>query len=114
MIALMALDVEQGDGWPLYVHTVLRILRTMRTEQQYESNTRFDYSDFKRRLDGEGLVGSQLGPLQQRLDTLESFMPRDQVYVKPWSKKKSLREAQSFYTRDVWTPTVCKLLVLCS
>lgn len=117
MIALMALDAEQGDGWPLYIHTVLRILRIMRAEQQFQSQTHFDYSDFKRRLGDEGLVGSQLGPLQQRLDTLESFMPRDQVNVNPWSNKKSkkkhLSEGQPSPTRDMWTPRVRKLSWLC-
>lgn len=76
MLELMA--VGQDDGpMPLYMHTVKRILRDMRMVQQ-ESGSRFDYQTFKRRLLTSSLIPSQLDPLRQRLETLESFMPPSQ------------------------------------
>lgn len=70
----MAVSSIQGT-MPLYLHVVLRILRDLRIEQQ-ATGTAFDYGKFKRALDAEALSESQLAPLQQRLETLESFMVR--------------------------------------
>jgi hypothetical protein len=77
MLDLMA--VGQDDGpMPLYMHIVKRILREMRIAQQ-ENETGFDYQRFKRRLMTSNLTPSQLEPLSQRLETLESFMPKSQT-----------------------------------
>lgn len=71
--------VGQDDGpMPLYMHTVKRILREMRIVQQ-ETGAGFDYQGFKRRLMSSNLTPSQLEPLNQRLETLESFMPKSQT-----------------------------------
>lgn len=72
MFNLMAVN-DSSDGLPLYLHVVMRILRELRIEQQ-QSGTTFNYGKFKRQVDAEALKTAQLGPLQQRLDTLESFM----------------------------------------
>ncbi|KAJ3493353.1 hypothetical protein NLG97_g4788 [Lecanicillium saksenae] len=74
MLDLMAMGSVAGDSWPLYMHSVTRILREMRLQQQALGEDGFSYEDFKRRLADESLIGTQLGPLQQRLDALESFM----------------------------------------
>lgn len=50
----------------------------MRIAQQ-ENETGFDYQGFKRRLMSSNLTPSQLEPLRQRLETLESFMPNSQT-----------------------------------
>ncbi|KAJ8063414.1 hypothetical protein OCU04_008634 [Sclerotinia nivalis] len=77
MLDLMA--VNQDDGpMPLYLHVVNRILRDMRIEQQ-KAETTFDYQSFKLQLMGAGMTPAQMGPLNQRLDTLESFMPKAQT-----------------------------------
>ncbi|RAO74257.1 uncharacterized protein BHQ10_010269 [Talaromyces amestolkiae] len=76
MLDLMAVGQEKGPI-PLYVHTVLRILREMRLLQQ-EDGSRFDYHMFKKKILAADLLPSQLDPLMQRLETLESFMPRQQ------------------------------------
>lgn len=77
MLDLMA--VKQDDGpMPLYLHTIYRILREMRIEQQ-NSGGSFDYSLFKQNVADTAMTPAQLGPLQQRLDTLESFMPNSQT-----------------------------------
>lgn len=78
MMDLMAVSSVQGGGIPLYLHVVQRILRDLRIEQQ-ERSTAFNYREFKKRLMNEDLAAGQLGPLQQRLDTLESFMVKEQV-----------------------------------
>ena len=74
MLDLMA--VSQNDGpMPLYLHTLYRILREMRIEQQ-EDGTAFDYQSFLSRLMDTTMSPAQLGPLNQRLDMLESFMSK--------------------------------------
>lgn len=88
MLDLMA--VGQGDGsMPLYMHTVKRILRDMRLQQQ-TTRTGFDYPEFKRKVLSASLTPGQLEPLKQRLDTLESFMPQAQVSV-PLTKNHGLQ-----------------------
>ncbi|OKL62235.1 hypothetical protein UA08_02344 [Talaromyces atroroseus] len=77
MLDLMAVGQEKGTV-PLYMHTVQRILREMRLLQQ-ETGSQFDYHSFKRQVLDADLLPSQLEPLKQRLETLESFMPRQQV-----------------------------------
>jgi len=84
MLDLMA----ASDGsLPLYLHVVQRILRELRVEQQQQALTlgkesawpRFNYAEFKRRIDGLQLQPQQSISLQQRLDTLESFMVKEQT-----------------------------------
>ena len=79
MLDLMAVSTENGP-MPLYLHSINRILRELRMVQQ-EINGTFNYMEFKRRVEEEDLTPMQRGPLNQRLDTLESFMPKSQVPV---------------------------------
>ena len=73
ILDLMAIKPEEGSV-PLYIHTVIRILREMRMSQQ-TIGTRFDYKTFKSEILAADLTSAQLAPLNQRLATLESFMP---------------------------------------
>lgn len=101
----MAVGQDKGP-MPLYVHTVQRVLREMRLVQQ-ERRVPFDYSDFKQKILNAGLLPAQLEPLNQRLDTLESFMPSQQTNPissksdtkpKPQSPGSSwMLEVSSFY-----------------
>lgn len=102
MLDLMA--VGQGDGpIPLYMHTVQRILREMRMDQQ-QLGGGFEYYVFKQKLLGSNLTPAQLEPLNQRLDTLESFMPRAQAgAINRKGKKKQQRGSG-------WEPKVCRNL----
>lgn len=94
--------VNQANGpVPLYVHTIYRILRVMRLKQQETGGT-FDYVLFKKHVDAAGLSFDQLRPLQQRLDTLESFMPQGQTIAPP-SKAKGKSGPT---TGNDWTPKV--------
>ncbi|KAF4475547.1 hypothetical protein CGGC5_v015985 [Colletotrichum fructicola Nara gc5] len=70
MLGLMAF---QEGSKPLYLQVVQRILRDIRLEQQ-EKGSQFDYAKFKTALAREKFSEGQQGPLQQRLETLESFM----------------------------------------
>ncbi|KAI9745243.1 MAG: hypothetical protein M1818_001521 [Claussenomyces sp. TS43310] len=72
MLDLMAVSKDDGP-MPLYLHAVNRILREMRIAQQ-SARGAFNYNEFRRRIMDADLTPGQLGPLQQRLDTLESFM----------------------------------------
>lgn len=74
----MAVSSIQGGGIPLYLHVVSRILRDMRIAQQ-QTNSAFDYKAFKTAISKESLTEGQLLPLQQRLETLESFMVTEQT-----------------------------------
>jgi hypothetical protein len=77
MLDLMA--VKQDDcPMPLYLHTIYRILREMRREQQ-KTGGLFNYGLFKQKVADTAMTPAQLGPLQQRLYTLESFMPDAQT-----------------------------------
>ncbi|EFX05687.1 hypothetical protein CMQ_3756 [Grosmannia clavigera kw1407] len=64
------------SGMPLYMHVVDRVLRELKIEQD-EQNLPFNYEKFKRRIFQSELTSMQTNPLKQRLDTLESFMPRN-------------------------------------
>ncbi|OAA52365.1 hypothetical protein BBO_00206 [Beauveria brongniartii RCEF 3172] len=118
MLDLMAMGSVAGDAWPLYMHTVTRILRNMRLEQQALGEDGFSYGDFKRRLTDEGLVGTQLGPLQQRLDALESFMVPDhatQTRLRSGTGKKTQigKFAKGAKTIDkTWTPKSGRLTIV--
>ncbi|KAI1347259.1 hypothetical protein F5Y01DRAFT_307664 [Xylaria sp. FL0043] len=77
MMELMAFDSTQ----PLYAQVIQRILRDMRLEQQDKEGA-FNYSEFVRKVDNEKLSPDQKRGLQQRLDTLESFMVPAQVSLR--------------------------------
>jgi hypothetical protein len=90
ILDLMA--VNQDDGpMPLYMHTVKRILREMRTLQQQCGST-FNYNDFKQQVIDSPLTPAQVEPLKQRLDILESFMPKEQVDISKKRKKDPARK----------------------
>ena len=85
---------KQADGSvPLYINVVRRILREMRAEQQLLGGG-FRYSDFKTRLENADLSVGQLGPLNQRLDTLESFMPPKQGQGMAIKKKGKWKQGE--------------------
>ncbi|KAM0124285.1 hypothetical protein ACHAO1_011086 [Botrytis cinerea] len=111
MLDLMAISQDDGPI-PLYLHMVSRILRDMHIEQQ-ETETSFDYQSFKRRLMGTGMTSAQLGPLNQRLDTLESFMFKaqtgaDQPYIRKvgsqGKEKGEGKESTVGKSGNNWTP----------
>ncbi|KAK0124580.1 hypothetical protein ONS95_009529 [Cadophora gregata] len=87
MLDLMAVNTEDGR-MPLYLHEITRILREMRIAQQ-NSNGSFNYAEFKRQVELSPMTPAQQAPLTQRLDTLESFMPKSQTGAIPKKTKKS-------------------------
>ena len=91
MLDLMAVSSIQG-GMPLYLHAVTRLLREQRIKQQ-EAGTSFNYLAFKQSLEDEDFSAGQRAPLEQRLDTPESFMAKEHVVPvsKGWSKKQRQR-----------------------
>jgi hypothetical protein len=107
MLDLMA--VSHNDGpMPLYLHTVYRILRDMRIAQQ-ETGIGFSYAEFKRQINDTPMTPAQLGPLTQRLDTLESFMPRSETEIFSKQKRKILDKSGTDWTNKVLIspPTSC-------
>ena len=70
---LTLMSVDQSQSAPLYIGQITKILREMAST----SPNGFDYSQFKRRLQTSHLTRAQQGPLQQRLDLLESFLAAD-------------------------------------
>lgn len=106
MLDLMA--VSHGDGpVPLYMHAVYRILREMRIDQQ-ENNSSFSYADFKSRLAKTEMTPAQTSPLNQRLETLESFMPQTQIRATSDMKLKGKAQALKQCGTD-WTSKVSSL-----
>ncbi|KAH9427500.1 hypothetical protein MCOR02_012130 [Pyricularia oryzae] len=121
MMSLMA--VNNSKGIPLYLHVILRILRDLRIEQQEQSDTAdecippFQYAKFKRGLEKECMTETQLAPLKQRLDTLESFMVSKQVYAFNSNTKNSGTPAKRIKARENeqgtdWTPEAGKLTIV--
>ncbi|KAI9800748.1 MAG: hypothetical protein M1833_003164 [Piccolia ochrophora] len=71
MMRLMA--VKESDGpMPLYIEVIFMILRQMAGEARGVGGV--NYQRFKAKLAEEGLTAAQRGPLNLRLDLLESFM----------------------------------------
>lgn len=88
--------IKSDEIVPLYMHTIYRTLREMRLEQQ-DSDINFDYGKFKTRIMESGLMPTQMTPLIQRLDTLESFMPKSAYRL---SKKKAKSKAGTSFRED--------------
>jgi hypothetical protein len=105
MLDLMAANQTDGTA-PLYLHVVRRILRDMRKAQQ-ETESPFVYGEFKRHLVAAELTAAQLGPLNQRLDTLESFMPKSQVKLGGADNKNKGKFKGSQGKGNNWTHEVC-------
>ncbi|KAI1663873.1 DUF3435 containing protein [Pyrenophora tritici-repentis] len=72
MKTLMAVGKE--DEMPLYMQTILMILRKMAIESQ--GLGAFDYNTFRDELSATKFASGQDGPMKLRLDLLESFMKR--------------------------------------
>jgi hypothetical protein len=94
MLDLMAVNQEEGR-LPLYLHSINRILRDLRLIQQ-ENNTAFNYRQFKTEVDACDMTPAQLLPLNMRLDTLESFMPKSQTSAKPSAQPKKAARNEFF------------------
>jgi hypothetical protein len=113
MLDLMA--VNSNEPVPLYIHTIYRILREMRLAQQ-ELGGQFNYSEFKAQLGNSDLSPAQLGPLNQRLETLESFMPKapasmSQVRgMKKVNGKGKGQERASTVKGTDWAHKVCEII----
>ncbi|KAF4952434.1 hypothetical protein FSARC_12629 [Fusarium sarcochroum] len=109
MMDLMAVKPGQNGQMPLYLHVVNRILRDLRLQQQH-SGGGFDYQAFKKAIDAERLTETQYIPLQQRLETLESFMARQNPPMQSTTtkkKKKKGKDPTSYkeQNRTTWAPT---------
>ncbi|KAH7111372.1 hypothetical protein EDB81DRAFT_671448 [Dactylonectria macrodidyma] len=80
MLNLMVASPGQTGRMPLYLHTVMRVLRELRINQQRQGGV-FNYQEFKNAMEAEPLTKEQSVPLQQRLETLESFMVKQDTNV---------------------------------
>ncbi|KAK2016732.1 hypothetical protein LZ32DRAFT_577841 [Colletotrichum eremochloae] len=111
MLDLMAV----GDGsMPLYLHVVTRILRDMRLEQQ-SKGLAFGYLTFKKKLAKADLTPAQKAPLNQRLDTLESFMANAKGTEKPidWEPKAGQLTIVDLSCPCVTAEMACLLFNIC-
>ena len=105
MLDLMAFST--GGSAPLYMHVVNRVLRELRVEQQHRG-TGFNYLEFRRRMDATELTDMQKAPLNQRLDTLESYMVTSQT---PSSSHHQRQFGGAGQAID-WTPTPSQLTIV--
>lgn len=101
--------VKEGGSMPLYLHVVSRILRDLRLEQQ-RTESSFQYAAFQAMIENEDLTSAQRGPLMQRLETLQSFMVKNQV--QPSSKPSRLTIASKGYTGNRWVPQPGQLTII--
>ncbi|KAI1342084.1 hypothetical protein F5Y15DRAFT_430534 [Xylariaceae sp. FL0016] len=89
---------------PLYMCVIERILRDMRVAQQ-ETGAGFSYATFIGLLNGETLTPDQRRPLDQRLDTLESFLVQKRSTACGRLKKEKR-------TGTNWCPQAGELLII--
>ncbi|KAG6066588.1 hypothetical protein E4U16_004702 [Claviceps sp. LM84 group G4] len=94
MLDLMAVSSTQGGALPLYFHIIMRILKDMRIEQQKSPGSYFNYRTFRDALKETSLSKDQTGPLNQRLETLESFMAQEDVGRVKYSATRGASRAQ--------------------
>ena len=106
MLDLMAFNT--GKSAPLYLHVINRILRELRIEQQ-QAGTSFNYKSFKEEIDRADLTEHQKSPLQQRLETLESFMVTSEAKAYE-SRRRGIGSTASSKTQgNDWAPKVCAI-----
>ncbi|KAJ3469786.1 hypothetical protein MRS44_003851 [Fusarium solani] len=116
MLDLMAVNSGQNGRMPLYLHVVARVLRELRIRQQHIGGA-FDYRGFKRALEAENLTESQSIPLQQRLETLESFLAKRVSSVPAVAdqgnkRKKTKPVASGEEEASDWAPVSGQLTVI--
>ncbi|KAI6083845.1 hypothetical protein F4821DRAFT_280569 [Hypoxylon rubiginosum] len=114
MMDLMA--VKEGGAMPLYLHVINRILRDLRLEQQ-KTGSSFKYSTFKEMIASElSLTPAQRGPLAQRMDTLESFLVKEQALPtagNDWKPKPGQLTIVDLSCPCVTAETACSLFNIC-
>ncbi|KAJ4235228.1 hypothetical protein NW760_004762 [Fusarium oxysporum] len=112
MLNLMVASPGQGDKMPLYLHTVMRILRELRIKQQQRGGG-FNYQEFKNAMKAANLTKQQSAPLHQRLETLESFMvEQDAPAEGPKGKKGEGKAAPKNRGKVDWTPVSGQLTIV--
>lgn len=79
VMAFMAAS-DTGEGLPLYIHSVLRLLREMASEPNAKPG--LDYQDFRARVDMLGFSPAQKLPLSLRLELLEEFIEAQTPKIK--------------------------------
>lgn len=97
LMTLMAISSTEGQI-PLYIQVVLQILREMAREPNLKPG--IDYRDFKRRILTKDLTPAQLGPLNLRLDLLESFIAA------------SMANSKRNVSGNDWTSSPGKLIIV--
>ncbi|KAL7758485.1 hypothetical protein ACKLNR_010912 [Fusarium oxysporum f. sp. zingiberi] len=112
MLNLMVASPGQGDKMPLYLHTVMRILRELRIKQQQRGGG-FNYQEFKNAMKAANLTKQQSAPLHQRLETLESFMVKQDAPAEgPKGKKGEGKAALKNQGKVDWTPVSGQLTIV--
>ncbi|KAJ0163943.1 hypothetical protein CTA2_2075 [Colletotrichum tanaceti] len=107
--------VGDSGSKPLYMQVVNRILRDMRLEQQ-TTGLGFSYKKFRECLASEDLTPGQLSPLNQRLDTLESFMVERKGFADEtidWEPKAGQLTVVDLSCPCVTAELACSLFDIC-
>lgn len=116
LMTLMAAGSSDGP-MPLYMQTVLQVLRDMAKESQ--SKPGIDYTLFKHRILSKDLSAAQLAPLSLRLDLLESFIETDtksqkyKKYNKDWTHTPGHLTIVDLSCPFVDSDTACGLFDMC-
>ena len=116
LMTLMAISSTEGQI-PLYIRVVLQILREMAREPNLKPG--IDYRDFKRRILAKDLTPAQLGPLNLRLDLLESFIatpmtnPKRNTKGNDWTSSPGKLIIVDLSCPFVDADTACALFDIC-
>ncbi|EFR02822.1 hypothetical protein MGYG_05822 [Nannizzia gypsea CBS 118893] len=102
MKSLMA--ISDGEGTPLYMEMVTKILRDMAKE----SNARrgIDFRDFEKKIKDQSMLKGQFAPLNMRLDLLRSFL---EVPPIPRGKSASRKGKDSVWNFEKGSLTIVDL-----
>lgn len=96
---------DSGEGLPLYMHSVLRVLREMASEPNAKPG--IDYHDFRTRVEGLDLSIAQKMPLRLRLDLLQEFIEEEHQQQNGISRKKKQKKKG-----NDWDPVPGQLTIL--
>lgn len=104
LMTFMAATDNNGEGLPLYMHSVLRVLRKMALESNEKAG--IDYRDFRTRVEMLSLSPGQKIPLGLRLDLLEEFIEPQTI------KKKANPTTTPRKKGNDWEPVSGRLTII--
>ncbi|KAL2008970.1 hypothetical protein VTN00DRAFT_7164 [Thermoascus crustaceus] len=113
-ISMMKTLMAVGDETPLYMEVVTKILREM--AQAAQGSAGFNFARFKQLLHDQRFIKGQMGPLNLRLQLLESFLQKGKQNTVPgdiWEFKPGTLTVVDLSCPFVEEADACALFNIC-